>query len=165
VSRQGISLVPAELGWADAAGFAVEPAEANDRTDAHSELLRIFRDCSAILRRPRTSAFAFFVIEGYVLHDQWEIGHASAMYMLGTAFLVAGFCIGLFAIIGYGIGDFCGVQHRTSPSSFVVGAARFAPIADSGLARTSVPTGDDQKRAAGPQTGPLGPTVARNAGA
>jgi hypothetical protein len=46
-----------------------------------------------------TSAFAFFVIEGYVLHDQWEIGHASAMYMLGTAFLVAGFCIGLFAII------------------------------------------------------------------
>ena len=46
-----------------------------------------------------TSAFAFFVVEGYVLHDQWEIGHASAMFMLGTALVVAGVCIGLFAII------------------------------------------------------------------
>jgi hypothetical protein len=46
-----------------------------------------------------TSAFAFFVIEGYALHDQWEIGHASAMFMLGTALVVAGVCIGLFAII------------------------------------------------------------------
>src|ERR1700722_793733 len=46
-----------------------------------------------------TSAFAFFVIEGYVLHDQWEIGHASAMFMFGTALVVAGVCIGLFAII------------------------------------------------------------------
>jgi len=52
VSRQGISLVPAELGRADATGFAVEPAEANDRADAHSELLRNFRDRSAILRCP-----------------------------------------------------------------------------------------------------------------
>ena len=46
-----------------------------------------------------TSALAFFVIEGYVLQDQWAIGHASAMFMLGTAFLIAGGCIGLFAII------------------------------------------------------------------
>ena len=46
-----------------------------------------------------TSALAFFVIEGYVLQDQWQIGHASAMFMLGTAFVVAGVCIGLFAII------------------------------------------------------------------
>ena len=46
-----------------------------------------------------TSAFAFFIIEGYFLHDQWEIGHASAMFMLGTALVVAGVCIGLFAII------------------------------------------------------------------
>src|SRR5262249_4961371 len=48
VSRQSISLVPAELGRTDAARFAVEPAEVNDRADAHSELLRNFRDSSAI---------------------------------------------------------------------------------------------------------------------
>ena len=69
-----------------------------------------------------TSAFAFFVIEGYVLHDQWEIGHASAMYMLGTAFLVAGFCIGLFAIIvamGLAISAACSTEppHQASWSA------------------------------------------------
>ena len=52
VSRQSISLVPAELGRTDAARFAVEPAEANDRADAHAELLRNFWDRSAILRCP-----------------------------------------------------------------------------------------------------------------
>src|SRR5258706_9345210 len=52
VSRQSISLVPAELGRTDAARFAVQPAEADDRADAHSELLRNFRDSSAILRCP-----------------------------------------------------------------------------------------------------------------
>jgi len=52
VSRQSICLVPAELGRTDAARFAVEPAEADDRADAHSELLRNFRDSSAILRCP-----------------------------------------------------------------------------------------------------------------
>jgi hypothetical protein len=46
-----------------------------------------------------TSALLFFVIELYVLQDQWAIGHASALFMLGTACLVAGACIGLFAII------------------------------------------------------------------
>ena len=46
-----------------------------------------------------TSVFVFFVIEGYVLQDQWQIGHASTMFMLGTAFVIAGVCIGLFAII------------------------------------------------------------------
>ena len=46
-----------------------------------------------------TSALAFFAIEGYFFQHQLEIGHASAMFMLGTAFLIAGFCIGLFAII------------------------------------------------------------------
>jgi hypothetical protein len=62
-----------------------------------------------------TSALVFFVTEGYVLQDQWEIGHASAMFMLGTAFLVAGFCIGLFAIIvaiGLAISAACGAEPR-----------------------------------------------------
>jgi hypothetical protein len=38
-------------------------------------------------------------IDGYALQDQLEIGHASAMFMLGTALLAAGICIGLFAVI------------------------------------------------------------------
>jgi hypothetical protein len=46
-----------------------------------------------------TSAVTFFVIEGDALVDQSEIGHASAMFMFGTACLAAAFCIGLFAII------------------------------------------------------------------
>ena len=46
-----------------------------------------------------TSAVAFVVIEGYALLDQTEIGHASTMFMLGTACLAAAACIGLFAII------------------------------------------------------------------
>jgi hypothetical protein len=46
-----------------------------------------------------TSALAFVVIEGYVLQDQLAIGHASRMFMFGSACLVAAVCIGLFAII------------------------------------------------------------------
>jgi hypothetical protein len=45
------------------------------------------------------SVIAFLAVEGYVLHDQWEIGHASHLFMLGTALFVAGICIGLFALI------------------------------------------------------------------
>jgi hypothetical protein len=46
-----------------------------------------------------TSAVAFVVIEGDALLDQSEIGHASTLFMLGTACLAAAACIGLFAII------------------------------------------------------------------
>jgi hypothetical protein len=46
-----------------------------------------------------TSALAFVVIEGYVLQDQLAIGHASGMFMFGSACLVAAACMGLFAII------------------------------------------------------------------
>ena len=49
------------------------------------------------------SALAFLLVEGYALQDQWEIGHAGVMFMLGTALLSAGICIGLFALIA-GIG-------------------------------------------------------------
>ena len=45
------------------------------------------------------SAIAFLLIEGYALQDQWEIGHASTMFMLGTALLGAGICVGLFTVI------------------------------------------------------------------
>ena len=42
---------------------------------------------------------AILLIEGYALQDQWEIGHASTMFMLGTALLGAGICIALFTVI------------------------------------------------------------------
>jgi hypothetical protein len=42
---------------------------------------------------------AFVVIEGDALLDQWAIGHASALYMFGTACLAAAACMVLFAII------------------------------------------------------------------
>jgi hypothetical protein len=46
-----------------------------------------------------TSAVAFIVIEGDALLDQSEIGHASPMFMLGTACLAMAACIGNFAFI------------------------------------------------------------------
>jgi hypothetical protein len=46
-----------------------------------------------------TSAAAFVVIEGDALLEQSAIGHASTLYMFGTACLAAAACIGLFAII------------------------------------------------------------------
>jgi hypothetical protein len=57
------------------------------------------------------SAAAFVAIEGYALPDQWLIGHASVRFMLGTALLSAGACIGLFALIsaiGFAVSLFFG---------------------------------------------------------
>jgi hypothetical protein len=45
------------------------------------------------------SALAFFLIEGDALHDQLAIGHASAIFILGTACLTVAACAGLFAIL------------------------------------------------------------------
>jgi hypothetical protein len=41
----------------------------------------------------------FLVVEGNALLDQLDIGHASPLFMLGTACLSAGVCIGLFAFL------------------------------------------------------------------
>jgi hypothetical protein len=49
------------------------------------------------------SLLAFFVVAGNVLFDQWVDGHASAVFMLGTAAVIAGACMAVFAIIA-GIG-------------------------------------------------------------
>ena len=46
-----------------------------------------------------TSALIFLLVEGNALLDQLDIGHASPMYMLGTALIAAGACIGLFAFL------------------------------------------------------------------
>jgi hypothetical protein len=62
-----------------------------------------------------TSVLTFFAIEGYVLQDQLEIGHASAMFMFGTACLIAGVCIGLFALtaaIGLAISAAFSSEHN-----------------------------------------------------
>src|SRR5476651_1997753 len=45
------------------------------------------------------AALAFAVIEGDALLDQSEIGHASILFMLGTACLAAAGCLALFAFI------------------------------------------------------------------
>jgi hypothetical protein len=44
------------------------------------------------------SAFTFLFVEGYALQDQLAIGQASVVFILGTACLSAGLCIGLFAL-------------------------------------------------------------------
>jgi hypothetical protein len=45
------------------------------------------------------AAVTFVFIEGEALQDQLTIGQASTMFMLGTAFVGAGICIGLFGLI------------------------------------------------------------------
>jgi hypothetical protein len=46
-----------------------------------------------------TAITAFCLIGGLVLFDQWAEGYASGVFMLGTALLIIGGCIGLFSII------------------------------------------------------------------
>jgi hypothetical protein len=50
------------------------------------------------------SVLAFLVVGGTVLLDQWIAGYASGRFILGTAILSAGACVGLFAIVA-GIGS------------------------------------------------------------
>jgi hypothetical protein len=58
------------------------------------------RVCSRFMRFGFwTSAAAFVVIEGDALLDQSALGHASTLYMFGTACLAAAASIGLFAVI------------------------------------------------------------------
>src|SRR5271165_1983244 len=52
VRSQRISLISAEFGRTDTAGFAVEPAKAYYGADAHTKLFRRFRNRRTILRRP-----------------------------------------------------------------------------------------------------------------
>jgi hypothetical protein len=44
------------------------------------------------------SLLAFFLVGGSILLDQWIAGQASARFILGTAILTAGACVGLFAV-------------------------------------------------------------------
>jgi len=45
------------------------------------------------------SCLVFFILGSSVLLDQWIMGHASAGFIFGTAAVIAGVCVGLFAII------------------------------------------------------------------
>jgi len=45
------------------------------------------------------SLATFVVLGGGILIDQWIAGHVSARFMIGTAFLLAGLCTGLFGAI------------------------------------------------------------------
>jgi hypothetical protein len=45
------------------------------------------------------SILAFVVVGGDVLLEQWIGGHTSAGYIFGTACVIGGACIGLFALI------------------------------------------------------------------
>ena len=59
------------------------------------------------------AVLAFLVLGSDVLLDQWIIGYASAQFILGTAALIAGVCIGLFAIIaGLGLAVAAALRHR-----------------------------------------------------
>ena len=87
------------------------------------------------------SAAAFLLIEGYALLDQWLIGHASRLFMFGTALLSAGACMGLFALIsavGFAVSLFFGesalhpVQEGSSGGAAANVWRHFGPLRGSG---------------------------------
>ena len=45
------------------------------------------------------SIIAFFILGCTVLIDQWIAGQVTAMFILGTALVLAGLCAGLFAVV------------------------------------------------------------------
>jgi len=78
------------------------------------------------------SAIAFVVIEGDALLDQSEIGHASVLFMFGTACLAAAACLGLFAII-MAIGLAVSAAISDEPSQQQLGHQDATPDAMSGI--------------------------------
>ena len=61
------------------------------------------------------SALVFFLFGGTVLLDQWLDGQVGTGFMLGTALMIAGLCIGLFAII-VALGSAISMAFRGDPS-------------------------------------------------
>src|SRR5258708_21309949 len=96
-----------------------------------------------------TSAVAFVVIEGDAPLDQSEIGHASVLFMFGTACLAAAACLGLFAIIlAIGLGVSAAFREEPRPEQSdhsqdapAVTSAHIShlPSASPALARSSLP--------------------------
>jgi hypothetical protein len=83
-----------------------------------------------------TSVAAFVVIEGDAILDQSEIGHASPLFMFGTACLAAAACIALFAIIT-AIGLAVSTAFKEEPNQQQSAASYDA----SGVARVGPPLG------------------------
>ena len=64
------------------------------------------------------AVLSFVVLGTDVLLDQWIIGYASAQFILGTAALIAGVCLGLFAVIaGFGLAVSAALRPRPVPPS------------------------------------------------
>jgi hypothetical protein len=64
------------------------------------------------------AVIAFVVVGSDILLDQWIIGYASTQFILGTAALIAGICIGLFAIIAaVGLAIAAAFRHKPVPPS------------------------------------------------
>jgi len=54
----------------------------------------------AFIRAGLLISFVIFFAGGYyVLFGQWIAGHASGGFMLGTALVLVGICIGIFAVV------------------------------------------------------------------
>ena len=61
---------------------------------------------------------AFLVVGSDVLLDQWITGNARTEFILGTAALIAGICLGLFAVvaaIGLVVATVMALVQRRSP--------------------------------------------------
>jgi hypothetical protein len=59
------------------------------------------------------AVIAFVIVGSDILLDQWIIGYASAQFILGTAALIAGICIGLFVVIaGLGLAIAAALRHK-----------------------------------------------------
>jgi hypothetical protein len=83
------------------------------------------------------SAVAFGLIEGYTLSDQWLIGHASALFIIGTALLIAGVCTALFSIIdliGFAVSLFF---DESAPNQARNPSGRVGPIGNRSNPRTN----------------------------
>jgi hypothetical protein len=90
-----------------------------DRMEPISVLSPADRAGRAFMRLGLTVGIvAFLVVGSDVLLDQWIIGYASTQFILGTAALIAGICLGLFAIIaGLGLAVAAALRPKPAPAS------------------------------------------------
>ena len=100
------------------------------------------------------SVVAFVVVGGTILLDQWIAGLASGRFILGTAILNAGVCIGLFAIIS-AIGAAVSIVLGDEAIDGTPGHEAAQPRADSAFTAGALPDGEP------PSANPLSSSSAR----
>jgi hypothetical protein len=94
-----------------------------------------------------TAVAAFVAIEGDALLDQSEIGHASAVFMLGTACLAAAACLGLFAVItAVGLAVSAMFSDEPPPEQSQGSSGSVRPVNDHGYPRTDTGIKPDATR-------------------